>query len=58
MKKYQLLSENFQFLEVIFSIFVNRRVFVIARIINLKSFSFYALKENKNRKQNGATMYS
>ena len=31
MKKYQrLLSENFQFLEVKFSIYLNRRVFVMS----------------------------
>ena len=29
MKKYQFLSENFQFLEVKFSIYLNRRVFIM-----------------------------
>ena len=33
MKKYQrFLSENFQFLEVKFSIYLNRRVFVMAHM--------------------------
>ena len=30
MKKYQFLSENFQFLEVKFSIYLYRRVFVMS----------------------------
>ena len=35
MKKYQsFLSENFQFLEVKFSIYLNRRIFVMQRQIN------------------------
>ena len=36
MKKYQsFLSENFQFLEVKFSIYLNRRVFVMENRIEL-----------------------
>ena len=35
MKKYQrFLSENFQFLEVKFSIYLNRRVFVMGKVSN------------------------
>ena len=39
MKKYQsFLSENFQFLEVKFSIYLNRRVFVMCMV---KKCTFY-----------------
>ena len=39
MKKYQrFLSENFQFLEVKFSIYLNRRVFVMADSAILRGF--------------------
>ena len=36
MKNYQsFLSENFQFLELIFSIYLNRRVFVMAATVDV-----------------------
>ena len=40
-KKIEFLSENFQFLVVKFSIFLNRRVFIMYTI--LKPFYFAAL---------------
>ena len=40
MKKYQsFLSENFQFLEVKFSIYLNRRVFVMSLTGNFIGYS-------------------
>ena len=43
MKKYQsFLSENFQFLEVKFSIYLNRRVFVMFQVKNSDNFHISA----------------
>ena len=39
MKKYQFLSENFQFLEVKCSIYLNMRVFIMVRNIVLNVHS-------------------
>ena len=38
MKNINFLSENFQFLEVIFSIYLNRRVFVMGQYMDLHIF--------------------
>ena len=41
MKKYQIfLSENFQFLVVKFSIYLNRHVFIMGRIVFLGTLSY------------------
>ena len=42
MKQYQFLSKNVQFLEVKFSMYLNRRVFVM-RIIALQKIGFCVL---------------
>ena len=41
------LSENFQFLEVKFSIYLNRRVFVMGKTV---TFSFCKKKKKKKKK--------
>ena len=44
MKKYQsFLSENFQFLEIRFSIYLNRRVFVMVGLVMNGSSMSYSL---------------
>ena len=52
MKKYQsFLSENFQFLEVKFSIYLNRRVFVMFTELNFEFKKKKKKKKNNNKKK-------
>ena len=51
MKKYQgFLSENFQFLEVKFSIYLNRRVFVMTEGL-MKTYSVFSLSTQYSSRQ-------
>ena len=44
MKISEFLSENFQFLMVKFSLYLNRRVFVISKAENYTDRSFFAIR--------------